>query len=149
MNHVSGILFAASLGLAGCAIAGCGEDDPFSPKTGQEEIIFAVNASDSRQGGTIVATLENRSSRPVGYNLCSADLELQIDTGWQRVRRHPEDHFCPLILLALEPGESASLHQAVLEEFPSGVYRFQTEVVWPLEDDQRFTVSTEMFEIED
>lgn len=148
MRRVSDVFFAALFALAGCVLAGCSEDDPFSPKTGREEIIFAVNG-DFRPGDTIVVTLENRSSRPVGYNLCLATLELRVDDDWQGVRRHPEGHFCTLILLALEPGESASLQQPVLEEYLSGVYRFQTEVVWPLEDNQRFRVNTDSFEIRD
>jgi hypothetical protein len=134
---VSHILFAELFALASCAMTGCSEEDPFSPETGREEIVFAVNG-DFRPGDIIVATLENRSSRPVGYNLCLADLELRVGTDWQRVRRHPEGHACTLILLALEPGESTSLQQPVLDEHLSGVYRFQTEVEWPLEDYQRF-----------
>ncbi len=38
--------------------------------------------------------------------------------------------------------------QPVREEFPGGFYRFQTEVSWPLEEDQRFLVTSGTFSIE-
>jgi hypothetical protein len=36
----------------------------------------------------------------------------------------------------------------VRDEFPTGVYRFRAEVVWPIEDNQRFAVTSASFTME-
>ncbi len=124
---------------------GCAED-PLSIDRGRESIMFSVPGSAFAPGDTIIATLENRSDRMLGYNLCLADLEQQSPTDWQRVPRH--SLFCPLSINPLSPGESDTLTQLVREQFPAGVYRFRTEIVWPLDDNQRFEVTTGSFSLE-
>ena len=108
--------------------------------------MFSARGSAFFPGDTIVATLVNRSDRMLGYNLCLADLEQQSPSDWQRVARHTL--FCPLSVNPLGPGESDSLTQLVREEFPAGVYRFRTEIVWPLDDNQRFEVTTRSFSLQ-
>lgn len=127
------------------AATGC-RDNPFSVERGRENITFSVSGSAFAPGDTIVATLVNRSDRMLGYNLCLADLEQQSPSDWQRVPRH--SLFCPLSVNPLDPGESETLRQPVREEFPAGVYRFRAEVVWPLDDNQRFEVMTGSFSLE-
>jgi hypothetical protein len=128
--------------MGGCA------DDPFSVERGRESIRFAVAGSAFASGDTIVATLGNRSDRMLGYNLCLAILERQTPSDWQQVPRNSPEFFCPLSFNPLGPGELDSLTQPVLETFPPGAYRFRTEIAWPVEDDQRFEVTTGSFSLE-
>lgn len=128
-------------------VIGCA-DGPLSPEGGREQIAFTVSASVFTPGDTIIVTLMNRSDHTLGYNLCLAELEQQTASGWQGTPRHSADFFCPLTFSPLAPGESDSLTQPVREEFPAGLYRFQTEVSWPLEEDQRFLVTSDTFRIE-
>lgn len=134
------IVFAGT--MIGCA------DDPLSLERGREQIAFTVSGSAFTAGDTIIATLVNRSDHTLGYNLCLAELDHQMASDWQGIPRHSAGFFCPLTFLPLGPGGSDTLMQPVREEFPAGFYRFQTEVSWPLEGDQRFLVTSGTFSIE-
>ena len=125
-----------------CAGAGC-SGDPLSPE--RAGISFRVAGSAFDRGDTIVASLENGSDRELGYNLCLADLEREAASMWERIPRR--DGFCPLIMLILEPGESARLTQPASDEFPTGVNRFRIEIEWPVHG-PRFAVTTDRFHIE-
>lgn len=143
-------LHSLRAGLLSVVLAAAGiacSDDPFSPEIGREEIMFTVLGRSFEPGDTIVATLGNRSERVAGYNLCFTELERRIDSGWQRIQRHPPNSVCPAILLGLAPGASASLTQPVREDFPTGLYRFRTDVHWPLDEAKQFTVTTGTFAI--
>ena len=133
--------------ILGWAAMGCAED-PLSIDRGRESIMFSVPGSAFAPGDTIIATLENRSDRMLGYNLCLAALEQQTPSDWQPVPRHSPEFFCPLSVNPLGPGESDTLMQLVREEFPAGSYRFRTEIVWLLDDNQRFEVTTGSFSLE-
>ncbi len=129
------------------ATSGC-SDDPVSGERGPESISFSVSGNAFAPGDTIAATLVNRSDRMLGYNLCLAALEQQTQSDWHQVPRHSPEFFCPLSVNPLGPGESDSLKQSVREEFPAGVYRFRTEIVWPLDDNRRFDLATSSFSLE-
>lgn len=146
MTTKSAIIGHLSIMLAWTS-TGC-DDDPFSVERGRETITFSVPGSAFVPGDTIIATLVNGSDRMLGYNLCLAALDQQTPSDWQRVPRHSPEFFCPLSVNPLGPGESGSLKQPVREEFPAGAYRFRTEIVWPLDDNERFEVTTGSFSLE-
>lgn len=95
-------------------------------------------------GDSVELVLENRSSEPVGYNLCVSDLERSRDGDWVPV---PEDRVCTLELRTLPPGEEDRFGLTLLQGLDPGEYRFSTRVE-RLETGERALLVGEVFRVE-
>lgn len=77
-------------------------------------------------GDLIMLTLRNQGSEPVGYNLCTAQLEQLVDGEWKEV---PSDRVCTMVLQTLMPGDSSGGFPFFdLNDLAPGTYRFRVNV---------------------
>jgi hypothetical protein len=91
--------------------------------------------------GTIRLALDNGTSEPVGYNLCSSELQRRSGTGWTRV---DTDEVCTMELRTLNPGHDATFEKRLPSGLAAGDYRYVTGVESPL-GGSRVVVATEAF----
>jgi hypothetical protein len=76
-------------------------------------------------GDRVTIRLVNASDREVGYNLCGALLERQLDSGWHAAE---QGRTCFGILYILRPRRQAAESRALPAETGPGVYRFRLRV---------------------
>lgn len=63
--------------------------------------------------------LRNGSAKPIGYNLCTSNLERRSGAAWQAVA---SERICTMELRSLAPGGEAR-YRLALEGVPAGEYR--------------------------
>ena len=122
-----GILcLVAVLGAAACEVLGLGGH------AGPDGISLEVLGTNWERGGTIQLRLRNGTERDVGYNLCFRVLERRVGRDWVAVQSMPQNTFCSAELRVLQPGGEAFDAQAVHSFIAGGIYRFRTNVEWPV-----------------
>ncbi|MBW3671812.1 MAG: hypothetical protein KY432_09100 [Acidobacteria bacterium] len=88
--------------------------------------------------GRVLLTLENHSSRPVGYNLCTSTLEQRDGERWTAM---PSEEVCTMELRTLDPSRSVAYEKDLPPGIASGEYRYVTSVESPLGGEQRIIAS--------
>jgi hypothetical protein len=83
-------------------------------------------------------TLDNGTSDPIGYNLCTSTLQRHDGNSWSPVRT---DEVCTMELRILEPGRSATFDKTIPSGLSAGEYRYVTSVEDPLGGAQRTIAS--------
>ena len=100
------MLFSGVLRFTGFAIAvgamwaGCGYVD--GSRTPSDAEPFTTDERTYSPGDEVLLTLRNVYGQPIGYNLCSSQLQRSVNDAWEPVQ---EDRICTLQLETLEPGE--------------------------------------------
>ena len=79
--------------------------------------------------GTVRLTLDNGASQPIGYNLCSSELQRPSGTSWVRVET---GDVCTMEIRALNPGFDATFEKKLPSALPAGEYRYVTSVESPM-----------------
>jgi hypothetical protein len=87
--------------LGGCAMAGAESED-------------GVTLTAARTGSKVLLTLRNNSAAPVGYNLCSS--ELQRGAAWEPVET---GDICTMEIRMLERGGSATFEKTLASDLGS------------------------------
>jgi hypothetical protein len=86
-------------------------------------VVLSTNRLEYASDESPVLHLFNGTGAPIGYNLCSAILEVQRDRVWQAFEIQ-QDVFCADVLNGLTPGETATYEFVPSEPPPPGRYRF-------------------------
>ncbi|NIQ57205.1 MAG: hypothetical protein GWN71_28645 [Gammaproteobacteria bacterium] len=92
---------------------------------GSRDIRLTVDPESPSAGDPVVLVLTNHSNGPVGYNLCTSELERRADGAWRPV---PSDRMCTMELRMLEPGAEARFDLALDPGMASGEYRYSTRI---------------------
>lgn len=93
--------------------------------------------------GALRLTLDNGSTEPIGYNLCTSQLQRQNGNDWTNV---PTDEVCTMELRTLNPGADATFEKRLPAGLPAGVYRYVTSIENPV-DAKMIPVATEPFSL--
>ena len=115
-------LFIAAVAVA-CAPV---QQAPMPPGNGAGTagVRFGV---ESVSPGVYRLTLDNGTTRPIGYNLCSSVLERRDGASWTPV----SNDICTMQVNTLNPGFDATFEKRP-EDLRAGEYRFVTRVESPL-----------------
>ena len=92
----------------------------------QGDVTLTATPSAAR---TVTLTLTNRSSSPVGYNLCTSGLQRREGGQWMNV---PTDEVCTMEIRSLASGQSATFEKTPPQNAGPGEYRYVTGVEVPL-----------------
>jgi hypothetical protein len=84
-------------------------------------VILTATVSQDR---SLELQVHNRSSQPIGYNLCASSLERRSEGRWQAV---PTQRMCTMELRSLPPGEAARYRIAITDLAP-GEYRARARI---------------------
>jgi hypothetical protein len=107
-------------------------------------IQLRVEATPAAPGDSLVLLLDNASDEPIGYNLCTSNLERQVGVSWQPVA---SDRICTLELRTLDPGQDARFAFMLEENVSPGEYRAVTGVEL-LQSGEWIDVASEPFRIQ-
>lgn len=88
-------------------------------------------------------SLDNGTRSPIGYNLCTSELQRRGGSEWVTV---PTDEVCTMELRTLNPGADATFEKRLPADLPPGEYRYVTGVESPLGTPQT-RVATGAFEV--
>jgi hypothetical protein len=99
-----------------------------------------VTPTEARAGDEVMLTLENRSDRPLGYNLCPAVLDRRAGEDWEEWPEAPAE-VCTMELRTLSPESSSSFRHKLPSGLEPDEYRFRTTVEAPLGEDRVEVVS--------
>jgi hypothetical protein len=91
--------------------------------------------------GLVRLTLDNGAPHPIGYNLCTSELERREGSAWTRVAT---GEMCTMQLLSLNPGADATFEKQLPADLAAGEYRYQTSIESPLGTAQK-KISTAPF----
>ena len=92
---------------------------------------------------TIRLALDNGSPDPIGYNLCSSELQRRGTSGWTRV---DTGEVCTMELRTLNPGHDATFEKQLPSGLAAGDYRYVTGVESPL-GGSRVVLATDPFTV--
>ena len=95
---------------------------PETPITGVE---LDVDRDEVAAGDSVTIELDNDSPGPVGFNLCSSEMERRDAGEWRQV---PSDRVCTRELRILAAGEEAHYRLQIPPGLAPGEYRFHTPV---------------------
>jgi hypothetical protein len=129
--------------LVAVLLCGCVPADPAQGPAGVADL--RVSPAEARAGEEVMLTLENRSDRELGYNLCPAVLDRRTDAGWEEWPEAPAE-VCTMELRTLAPARSGSYRHTLPSGMPAGEYRFRTTVEAPL-GEGRVDVASAPFEV--
>jgi hypothetical protein len=121
-------LFAA-LSLAACATTPPAPQPESRPVTVSPTASGVRLAADRVDASTVRLLLDNGSSEPVGYNLCTAELQKQTGDVWARVET---GEVCTMLLMTLTPGHDATFEKRLPAGLSPGSYRYVAGVEIPL-----------------
>lgn len=76
-------------------------------------------------GDSITLRLDNSSAAPIGFNLCSSEMERRVADEWQQL---PSDRICTRELRIIAAGEEARYRLQIPAGLAPGEYRFHTSV---------------------
>lgn len=93
--------------------------------------------------GRIRLALDNGSSAPIGYNLCTSELQRRSGTEWTAV---PTDEVCTMELRTLDPGHDATFEKRLPSGLAAGDYRYMTRIESPV-GGTMVSVATEPFQL--
>ena len=110
-----------------------------SPRPSGRIFFSAERAGDT----TIRLALDNGSSSPIGYNLCSSELQRRATSGWTRV---DTGEVCTMEIRSLNPGHDATFEKRLPARLAAGEYRYVTGVESPL-GGSRVTLETNVFTV--
>lgn len=123
--------------------SGCGLLDENVPS----DIDFDLARAAYKAGDAAELVLLNRTDGEVGYNLSCSALERRAGIKWVNAYAGSDDERICLTYLALLAADTAALYDYPLESwFPSGNYRFKTEIE-NMDTGERFTLTSPVFKI--
>jgi hypothetical protein len=117
------ILALASLLFVACSAV------PPPPQTSSSSSAGVLFGTERISPDTVRLTLDNGASQPIGYNLCSSDLQRRSGSDWVRV---DTGEMCTMQLLTLNPGHDATFEKKLPAGLSAGDYRYVTSVENPL-----------------
>lgn len=94
-------------------------------------------------GGTIRLALDNGSTDPIGYNLCTSGLQRRSGSEWTPVET---GEVCTMELRTLNPGHDATFEKSLPSGLEAGEYRYVTGIEKPV-GGERISVATEPFRV--
>jgi hypothetical protein len=108
--------------LAGCAPMQT--TTPAAPST-----VDGVRFAATNEAGKVLLMLDNGTRQPIGYNLCSSQLQKRDGTGWSDVAT---DDVCTMELRTLNPGFDATFEKRLPASLAAGEYRYVTRIESPV-----------------
>jgi hypothetical protein len=136
-------MMAAAVPVLVSMLAGCAPADPADGPGAVADL--RVTPAEARAGDEVMLTLENRSDRPLGYNLCPAVLDRRAGADWEEWPEAPAE-VCTMELRTLSPESSSSFRHTLPSRLEPGEYRFRTTVEAPL-GEGRVEVASEPFAV--
>lgn len=126
--------FTLALVLVSCA--------PVTPPPQSAPAVRGVTLSaEPPAAGEVLLILQNGSTEPVGYNLCSSALQRWDGVNWTNVET---DDVCTMELRSLPPGTDATFRKRLPANLAAGEYRYVASVEIPMGTPQ-VPVATEGF----
>jgi len=109
--------------VLGVLWAGCSTTDGSRAVADGEA--FMTNDLSYAPGEAVLLTLRNLYDQPIGYNLCTSELQRSVNDTWERVA---EDRMCTMQLNVLDPGKVDTFSVTLPESLAAGTYRYSTGV---------------------
>ena len=86
---------------------------------------FSTDRLHYQPGDSVMLRLENTTDHIIGYNLCTATLEVKRDDKWVS---QPSLRICTAALFPLQPQESTGEHYPLDASLASGTCRFALKI---------------------
>ena len=112
-------IIALFLPLSACGLPTSGDST--------RRIHFDTERPEYRAGEEVLAQLENRSERSIGYNLCFTTIEDHREGEWREVAIFGAG-LCQLVLVELPAGAVAQSRARVPTHLAPGLHRLRTRI---------------------
>lgn len=96
-----------------------------------------VTLTAAQTGDRVLLTLRNGSAAPVGYNLCSSELQRRTGSGWDHVET---GGMCTMEIRMLPAGESATFEHTLPSGSAAGEYRYVTRAEGAMVESNPFSI---------
>jgi len=105
------------------ALAACGPEPENTDPLGVA--VLEVSPAAPQAGASLTLTLRNEGAEPIGYNLCTSQLQRRAGDDWIEV---PEDRVCTMELRMLPPGGSDSFAMDLPADLAPDEHRYAASV---------------------
>ena len=114
-----------------------------SPEPSPQPTSRVFFAAERVSAATVRLALDNGSPDPIGYNLCSSELQRRGTSGWTRI---DTGEVCTMELRTLNPGRDATFEKQLPSGLAAGDYRYVTGIESPL-GGSRVVLETDAFTV--